>query len=136
MRYSRYMKIVDFDPNRRRGRRHTGLKGYSIPKILGAAGAVLAVVSTIVWLARDVKDVVDDFGPTEGSLIVNINTASEAELITIPGIGPTRAAQIIALRPYSTVDELERIAGISGKTLESLRPFVTVEGETRKITKQ
>lgn len=28
--------------------------------------------------------------------------------------------------------DLERIAGIGGKTLESLRPFVTVEGETRK----
>ena len=136
MRYSRHMKIVDFDPNRRRGLRQAWLKRLSVPKMLGAAGAVLAVVSTVVWLARDVKDVVGDLGPTEGSVIVNINTATEAELITIPGIGPTRAAQIIALRPYSTVDELERIAGISGKTLESLRPFVTVEGETRKITKQ
>ena len=53
------------------------------------------------------------------------------ELISIPGIGAARAAQVIAGRPYETVDELEKIAGISGKTLESLRPFVSVDGETR-----
>jgi len=57
---------------------------------------------------------------------------SEAELRSVPGIGATRAAQIVAARPYESVDDLERITGIGGKTLESLRPFVTVESKTRK----
>jgi competence protein ComEA len=50
----------------------------------------------------------------------------------VPGIGATRAQQIIAQRPHDDVDDLERISGIGGKTLESLRPFVTTEGKTRK----
>jgi competence protein ComEA len=98
---------------------------------LALAGATIAVLSAAVWLVRDTRDVVTSLGPAEGSLVVNLNTASEDELISVPGIGPTRAAQVIAGRPYASVDELEKIAGIAGKTLESLRPFVSVDGETR-----
>jgi len=100
---------------------------------LTLAGAVIAVLSAAVWLVRDAKDLNESFGPAEGSLVVNINTASKEELISVPGIGPTRAAQIIAGRPYETVDELAKISGISGKTLDSLRPFVITEGETREF---
>ena len=95
-------------------------------------GAAIALASSAVWLARDTQSLVQGYGPTEGSLIVNINTCSRRELISVPGVGETRAAQIIAGRPYNSVDELDKVAGIGGKTLESLRPFVTVEGETRK----
>lgn len=99
---------------------------------VAGAAVVITVVSAATWFLQDVKYLAGQFGPEEGSLIVHINTASEAELRTVPGIGATRAAQIVASRPYDSVDDLERIAGIGGKTLESLRPFVTVEGETRK----
>ena len=101
-------------------------------KLAVAAVIGLSLLSAAVWLYRDVSYLADEFGPSEGSLIVNINTASEDELRSVPGIGATRAAQIVAGRPYDSVDDLERIAGIGGKTLDSLRPFVTVEGETRK----
>ncbi len=99
---------------------------------LALAGAVIAVISAAVWLIQDARNLSESFGPAEGSLIVNINTASEEQLISVPGIGATRAAQIAASRPYESVDDLSRIAGISGKTLDSLRPFVTVEGDTRR----
>lgn len=98
---------------------------------LVTAAAVVGVASAGVWLVRDVTYLVEDFGPAEGSLIVNINTATQAELESVPGIGPTRAAQIIVGRPYGSVNELGKIAGVGGKTLESLRPFVTIEGKTR-----
>lgn len=98
--------------------------------VLATAAAVIGVASAGVWLYRDTRSLVGDFGPDEGSLVVNINTASQDELETIPGIGPTRAAQIIAGRPYSSVDELAKIAGISQAQVESLRPFVTTTGET------
>ena len=65
--------------------------------------------------------------------MVNINTASHEELETIPGIGPTRAAQIIAGRPYGSVDELAKIAGISPAQVDNLRPFITTDGETSKL---
>lgn len=99
-----------------------------------AIAAVIAfgILSAVLWLYRDVSSITADFGPSEGSLIVNVNTATVVQLRSVPGIGATRAAQIVAGRPYEQVDDLERIAGIGGKTLDSLRPFVTVDGETRK----
>ncbi|HNP36248.1 MAG TPA: helix-hairpin-helix domain-containing protein [Woeseiaceae bacterium] len=130
--YFKLMAILDFDKHRRAKRQSKSARKFDVQKLLIAAGAVIALASATVWLIRDAKDVADSFGPPEGSLIVNINAASEAELVSVPGIGPTRAAQVIAGRPYKSVDDLEKIAGIAGKTLESLRPFVTVDGETRQ----
>lgn len=99
---------------------------------LATAAAVIGVASAGVWLYRDTQTLVGDFGPEEGSLVVNINTASQEELETIPGIGPTRAAQIIAGRPYGSVDELAKITGISPAQVETMRPFVTTGGDTSK----
>ena len=113
-------------------RRRSLLTRSNVKGWIAGVGAAVALASAVVYLVRDAQYMAHDLGPSEGSLIVNINTATERELISVPGIGASRAAQIIAGRPYETVDDLEKIAGIGGKTLESLRPFVTVEGETRK----
>ena len=59
--------------------------------------------------------------------LINVNTATAAELEQLPGIGETRAQDIIANRPYASVDELERVPGIGPATLEKLRPLVVVE---------
>ena len=96
------------------------------------AAAIIGVLSAAVLLLRDTAELASDLGPAPGSLIVNINTATEAELQTLPGIGPTRAAQIVVGRPYASVDELVRVVGIAEESVEGLRPFVIVEGETRK----
>jgi competence protein ComEA len=58
---------------------------------------------------------------------VNVNTATLEELETLPGIGPSRAQDIINNRPYATVDELDRVPGIGSATLEKLRPYVVVQ---------
>lgn len=57
--------------------------------------------------------------------LINLNTATATELESLPGIGPSKAAAIMANRPYSTVDDLERAPGIGARTLEQLRPLVT-----------
>ena len=126
------MKFVDFHRWRRRTFGRTGTRRIDLAGALAIAGMVIAVGSGAIWLIQDARDLSDSFGPAEGSLIVNINTASEEQLISVPGVGATRAAQIVAGRPYESVDDLSKIAGVSGKTLDSLRPFVTVKGETRK----
>ena len=122
-------KVVRFDKGRKRNPQRK--RPVNIAKILTITAAAIAIVSAAIWLVRDARDLSETFRPTEGSLIVNVNTATREELISIPGIGAARAAQIIAGRPYETVDELEKIAGIGLDSLESLRPFVIVEGETR-----
>jgi competence protein ComEA len=60
---------------------------------------------------------------------VDINRASAAELQRLPGIGPKLSGRIVearAQRPFRSVDELRRVRGIGAKTLERLRPHVTV----------
>ncbi|HFI0458284.1 TPA: helix-hairpin-helix domain-containing protein [Streptococcus suis] len=63
--------------------------------------------------------------------LVNLNTATEADLQTISGIGAKRAADIIAYREanggFKSVDDLNNVSGIGDKTMESIRPYVTVE---------
>ena len=68
---------------------------------------------------------VEVIGSTGG--LINVNTATAAELEQLPGIGPARAADIIANRPYASVDDLDRVPGIGPATLEELRPLVVVE---------
>ncbi|MBX3002262.1 MAG: ComEA family DNA-binding protein [Caldilineaceae bacterium] len=58
---------------------------------------------------------------------ININTASADQLTSLPGIGPARAAAIVAGRPYATVDDLERVSGIGPKTIEQLRDLITTQ---------
>jgi competence protein ComEA len=51
-------------------------------------------------------------------------------LETLPGIGPKLAQAIIQERtasPFKSVDELGRVPRIGEKTLEKLRPLVTIQ---------
>lgn len=61
---------------------------------------------------------------------VDINTANESQLETLPGIGPGKAKAIIAERqangPFKSVDDLGRVKGIGDKTLAELRSQATV----------
>lgn len=67
--------------------------------------------------------------------LVDINFASEAELDTLPGIGPSLAREIIKARPYSVVDELDRVKGISKKMAARLLPLVKA-GQGRRAADQ
>jgi hypothetical protein len=53
---------------------------------------------------------------------IDLNTASAAELTSLTGIGPKLAAQIVAGRPYASVEELLAIKGIGAKRLAAIRP--------------
>ena len=68
-------------------------------------------------------------GQTASGLI-NINTASNAELQTLPGIGPVLADAIITFREthglFQSVEELINVPRIGPATLERLRPLVDV----------
>jgi comEA protein len=62
--------------------------------------------------------------------LININTADEAQLTSLKGIGPAKAKAITQYRqehgPFKTVDDLKKVSGIGDKTLAALRPFITV----------
>ena len=62
---------------------------------------------------------------------IDVNTAGEAELMRLPKVGAATAKAIIAARPFKSVDDLDRVRGIGPKTLDALRPFVTLGEPTR-----
>lgn len=61
---------------------------------------------------------------------INLNSASLEELDTLPGIGPARAADIIAYREskggFKTIEEITNIKGIGDATFEKMKDMITV----------
>lgn len=62
--------------------------------------------------------------------IVNINTATQTELETLPGIGPSLALNIINYRKengkFSSIDEIKNVSGIGESKFETIKNLITV----------
>jgi endonuclease YncB( thermonuclease family) len=54
---------------------------------------------------------------------IDVNTATEKELTTVPGIGHVMAARIIAARPFRSADDLKKVSGIGEKKYAQVRPY-------------
>lgn len=65
--------------------------------------------------------------------LVNINTADQAELESLPGVGSVMASAILEYRnengPFQSIEELLEVDGIGEKTLNKLRDLITVSTE-------
>ena len=60
---------------------------------------------------------------------VDLNTATQEELVALPGVGPAKAKAIIDYRtahPFKTVDEVKNVRGIGDHLYESLKGKITV----------
>lgn len=61
---------------------------------------------------------------------VNVNSASQAELESLPGIGPAKASAIIEYRstngPFTDINQLDNVPGIGPATLNNMRPLVVL----------
>ena len=90
-----------------------------------------------VNLAMEVKDAQQIRIPYIGETIasdeeklIDLNTASTADLCTIPGIGESRATAIIEYREknggFGDIEELKNISGIKDATFEKIKPYVCV----------
>lgn len=62
--------------------------------------------------------------------IVNINTATQTELETLPGIGPSLALNIINYRKengkFSSIEEIKNVSGIGESKFEKMKSLITV----------
>ena len=69
---------------------------------------------------------------------VNINTASQAELETLNGIGPVKAKAIIDYRKkngaFKSIDDLDKVEGIGGATVKNIKKDVSLSGKTTAKT--
>ena len=65
---------------------------------------------------------------TEG--IVNINKATESELMTLPGIGSSRAADIVRYRTdngrFQTIEDIMKVSGIKEAAFNKIKNYICV----------
>lgn len=69
-------------------------------------------------------------GKSSSQSKVNLNTATESDLLNVPGIGPTKVKEILEYKQkngqFNSVDNLKEIKGIGGKTFEKIKDYFTV----------
>ena len=65
---------------------------------------------------------------------VNINTATEAQIALLPGIGPKLATEVVTYRTnnsgFKTAEDIKKVSGVGEKKFEKIKDFIVLEGET------
>lgn len=65
---------------------------------------------------------------------VNLNTATQSELETLPGVGPAKAKAILDYRKangnFKTIDDIKNVKGFGDKTFDKLKSQISVSGAT------
>ena len=97
-----------------------------------ACGAVLILAVTVLsaqtsTASTKASKAAKSSAKTAPANPVDLNTASESELESVPGIGASTAKKIIAGRPYSSVSDLSK-AGVSAASIKKISPMVKVSG--------
>jgi competence protein ComEA len=87
-----------------------------------------ALITTLLAITPDVSSGAQKKKTSETSSIVDINTADQKALESLPGVGKATAKAIIAGRPYKSVDDLKRVKGMSDKKIKAIKDKVTVSG--------
>ena len=93
------------------------------------AAVVLDGEKLYIPTQEETKDFVVKTEPEDG--LINLNTADKSLLCTLPGIGESRATQIIAYREangrFKSIEEIMKVAGIKESTFSKLKNLITVK---------
>lgn len=105
-------------------RRGVDLTSLNLARPVVDGEQILVGVAPVDGVAGSLGD------PSSGGTLVNLNTADQATLETLPGVGPVTAGSILAWRTdnggFTAVDELLEVDGIGEATLEDIAPLVTL----------
>ncbi len=89
-----------------------------------------AVPPVVVDSRTTSLDVLGGTAVTDGGGLVNINTATVAELDALPGIGPSTAQKILNYRDengrFNTIEELMNVSGIGEAKFNNVKELITV----------
>ena len=113
---------------------------HRLPGALFVCGLLVLGLGSAGWLRlhRPVvvfQDVRSDDAQIPGrdwpELRIDVNSADEAQLDLLPGIGPRLAARIVQQRssegPFASVDDLARVSGLGPRLIERLRPYAVAD---------
>jgi competence protein ComEA len=92
-------------------------------KVLGAKWRALLVVAGAALVLFCIQGTAY---PAAKADLVDINTATQAELEAVKGIGPVTAKKIIDNRPYKSLTDLKK-AGLSAKEIKEFKPSLTAK---------
>lgn len=118
---------------------HTNLVNaglLTMASMLGAAALGTAAIASTAAAeppkaAEGAKNGADESTGLEG--VININTASQTELMLLPGVGASRADAVIATRKQKSFEKAEdimKVKGIGRATFRKLRAHLAVSGVT------
>ena len=100
----------------------------------------LAVLVGLVCLAADTASAQNKPAAAKAATtVVNLNTATVAQIASLPGIGEKAAERIIEYREknggFKKIEELMNVKGIGEKSFLKLKPLITV-GDAKTATRQ
>ncbi|MBE0645292.1 MAG: helix-hairpin-helix domain-containing protein [Bacteroidetes bacterium] len=115
--------------------------GQDVRKVLAAQDSVFAARSSQTGSTSSttegagaeapIHEVVTGQSQNAPAASININRASEGDLLELPGIGPATAKKIVAHRkeqgPFERIEDIMLVKSIGPKKFEKLRQFIRVE---------